>query len=226
MQRIFALAGLIFVFAFVAGAQTNAIQSWNLSSVSLLPSPFAAATTPAAPLPGTIALPAAPSAIPTPDPQQVQGVFVKYDWQAYFGYTFFKFFEVPSIEPNTNGFNFSVQYYFKDWIAADGEFVATHVTQSGQGGWFIFGGGGPRFRWSLPRGVELWGHGLVGYSNFSPQTPFGGRSAFAYELGMGVDFNIHHQKWALRLGGDMIGTSYFGTQQYSPKFSAGVVYKF
>src|SRR5215470_1826726 len=41
MRRFFALAGPIFVFASVAGAQTNAIQSWNFSSVSLVPAPFA-----------------------------------------------------------------------------------------------------------------------------------------------------------------------------------------
>jgi hypothetical protein len=234
MRRILVLAGLIVLWASVAGAQGNAIQSWNLSSVSLVPSPFAASTTPAAVPSGALGLPGGlPASSPLnpavnggPEPQQVQGVFVTYDWQAYFGYTFLKFYEVPGLSPNTNGFNFSVQYYFKDWFAADGEFVGTHVTQGGQGGWFVFGGGGPRFRWSLPRGVELWGHGLVGYSHFGPQTPYGGQNAFAYELGAGVDFNIHHQKWALRLAGDMIGTTYFGTEQYSPKFSAGVVYKF
>ncbi|HYL46224.1 MAG TPA: hypothetical protein VEU52_04300, partial [Candidatus Limnocylindrales bacterium] len=88
------------------------------------------------------------------------------------------------------------------------------------------GGGGPRFRWSLPRGLELWGHGLVGYSHFAPQTPFGGQNAFAFEVGAGVDINVRHQKWALRFAGDMIGSHYFGTEQYSPKASAGVVYKF
>jgi hypothetical protein len=230
MRRIFVLAGTIFLFASVAGAQTNAIQSWNLSSVSLLPSPFSAATPSVAVPPGALGLPAGLPAVPSlnlgPDPQQVQGVFVTYSWQAYLGYTFFKFYEVPGLEPNTNGLNYAMAYYFKDWLAADGEFVATHLTQGGQGGWFLFGGGGPRFRWSLPRGVELWGHGLVGYSHFAPQTPFGSQNAFAYELGMGIDINAHHQKWAYRFSGDMIGTSYFGTHQYSPKFSAGIVYKF
>jgi hypothetical protein len=234
MRRICVLAGLIVMFASVAGAQTNAIQSWNLSSVSLVPSPFPAAAAAAANPSGSLGQPggfASSSPLnlatnPAPEPQQVQGVFVQYDWAAYFGYTFFKFYEVPGLTPNSNGFNFSVQYFFKEWLAADGEFVATHLTQNGQGGWFQFGGGGARFRWALPRGVEIWAHGLAGYSHFHPQTSFGGQADFAYELGGGIDINAHHQKWAYRLGGDMIGTTFFGTHQYSPKFSAGVVYKF
>jgi hypothetical protein len=195
-----------------------------LAGANATPLALAAATSPPAPFtPAANASPASPAADP---PQGVQGVFVNYNWQAYFGYTFFRFYEVPGRQLDTNGFNFSMQYYFTNWFGLDGEFAATETTQSHTNGWFLFGGGGPRFRWSGPRGLELWGHVLVGYSNFTPQTPFGGQTAFAYTAGGGGDINILRSRWALRLGADMVATRYFSTYQYSPKAFAGIVFKF
>ena len=85
-----------------------------------------------------------------PDPQQVQGVYRRYALQAYVGYTFFRFYETsrPTNTETQNGLNWSIQYYFKDWLGIDGEMSATHGTQSGEDSWFLFGGGGPRLRWS------------------------------------------------------------------------------
>jgi hypothetical protein len=159
-------------------------------------------------------------------PQAVTGVFEHYSWQVSGGYSFIRFYELPSITQNLNGFNFSLVYYFKDWIGADGEFAAAFGTQSGVPAHFLFGGGGPRFRWSAPRGLEVWGHGLLGHTHFTPQTAAGPQGAFAYELGGGVDINAHHQRWAYRIEGDVIGSHYFGTYQFSPRLSAGIVFKF
>ena len=53
-----------------------------------------------------------------------------------------------------------------------------------------------------------------------------GQAAFAYEAGGGIDINAHHQKWAYRFAGDMVGTRFFSTNRFSPKISAGIVYKF
>src|ERR1700733_9193507 len=75
------------------------------------------------------------------------------------------FSQVPAITVNTNGFMYSLVYYVKDWFGLDGEFNATHLNELNTGGWFLMGGGGPRFRWSGPRGIELWGHALGGYSH-------------------------------------------------------------
>lgn len=153
-------------------------------------------------------------------------MFVNYNWQAYVGYSFIRFYEVPGLQQSTNGFNYSMVYYLKNWFGVDGEFAATRTSQSGINGWLLFGGGGPRFRWSGPRGIELWGHVLFGYSHLTPQTPFGTQGAFAYEAGGGGDLNILRSRWALRVGADMFGSHYFGTYQYSPKAFAGIVYKF
>lgn len=163
-----------------------------------------------------------------PEPQYVQGVYQKYAWQAYVGYTFFRFYESshPTLRENQNGVNWSIVRYWKDWLGLDGEMSATYGTQGGQDSWFLFGGGGPRFRWSGPRGLELWGHALFGGTHFTPQTAFGPQEAFAYEVGGGVDIGGHYKRWAVRLSGDMIGSHYFSTYQFSPKFSAGFVFKF
>jgi hypothetical protein len=159
-------------------------------------------------------------------PQAVARVFETYSWQAYLGYTFFRFYETPQIEQNLNGFNGSVVYYLKDWLGADGEFMATFGSQSGFPAHYVFGGGGPRFRWLGPRGIELWGHGLLGYVHFTPQTALGPQGAFAYELGGGADLNLRNRRWALRIGADMLGSRFFSTYQFSPKISTGIVFKF
>jgi hypothetical protein len=165
---------------------------------------------------------------PTPEPQYVQGVYQQYSWQAYLGYTFFRFYESshPTVRENQNGANWSIVYYWKDWFGIDGEMSATYGTQNGQDSWFLFGGGGPRFRWQGPRGIELWAHALIGASHFTPQTPFGKQEALAYEVGGGIDLHTHIERLGLRFGADMIGSRYFSTHQYSPKVSAGLVFKF
>src|ERR1700675_2281005 len=245
MRRFFFILGMVLVLTSAVAAQVTVAQESaapeNPAFARLLTTPYftlapvSGVTAPAPTMPLGLALapaafasaanasPAAPAADP---PQNVQGVFVNYNWQAYFGYTFFRFYEVPGNQFDTNGFNYSMQYYIRDWFALDGEFAATISTLNAFNGWFLFGGGGPRFRWSGPRGIELWGHALVGYSHFTPQTSFGSQDAFAYEAGGGADVNIRHTRWAIRLGADMVASRYFGTYQYSPKAFGGVVYKF
>ena len=248
MKQTFVLLGVAFIFVSGARAQEHpAIERLLTSSyftlaatVSEAPPPTLAiapgiatsssntpaASAPATTEPGTFTANAPLAATPADPPQYVQGVHVIYNWQAYFGYTFFRFYEVPGTQVDTNGFNYSMVYYLKNWFGVDGEFAATRTSQSAFNGWFLFGGGGPRFRWSGPRGLELWGHVLFGYSHLTPQTPFGTQSAFAYEAGGGADINVLRTRWALRIGADMVGSHYFNTYQYSPKAFAGVVYKF
>jgi hypothetical protein len=249
MKQAFAILGMVFVLATGAAAQEHpaigrlltttyftlapasdapsstlplAVAPGTLSPSSGAPGSGASLT----PAPGTFGFAANAPSAPADPPQYVQGVFVTYNWQAYFGYTFFRFYEVPGMQQDTNGFNYSMVYYLKNWVGLDGEFAATKTSQNAFNGWFLFGGGGPRFRWSGPRGLELWGHVLLGYSHFTPQTSFGKQTAFAYEAGGGVDVNVLRSRWALRIGADMVGSHYFNTNQYSPKVFAGVVYKF
>ncbi|HTZ74565.1 MAG TPA: hypothetical protein VMB47_11635 [Candidatus Aquilonibacter sp.] len=177
-----------------------------------------------APALATLAEPAQPAPDP---PQYVRSVFQTYNWEAYFGYTFLRFYASPALTRNTNGVNLGVVYYpGGKWFGVDTEALGTfgsllNVTEK-----FVMAAGGGRVRWQGPRGIEVWAHGLAGYSHFLPQTALGGQSAFAFETGAGVDLNLRHERWAVRLAGDMVGTSYFQTHQYSPKASAGIVIKF
>jgi hypothetical protein len=240
-MRYFAfLLGLVFLLSISAGAQTTASNSALLPSsyfavpaglnapssapsISLTPFSTAPVNTP----PGTLAVSTPLSLLPAPaaPPQDVTSVFESYAWQLYGGYTFQRFYELPGITPNMNGFNLSVVYYWKDWFGIDGEFAGTHATQDNVSSWFLFGGGGPRFRWSARKGIEVWAHALVGYSHFTPQTPAGSQQAFAYELGGGVDLPFK-PRWAIRLGGDAMATTYFNTHQFSPVAHAGLVFRF
>jgi hypothetical protein len=236
------LSGLVFLLSVSTGAQTTAYNSVLLpasyfaapatadlatNGPAIALTPFSSA--PANTLPGALpsSTPLSLSLLPAPaaPPQDVTSVFETYAWQLYGGYTFQRFFELPSITENMNGFNFSAVYYWKDWLGADGEFAAVHGDQANVSSWFLFGGGGPRVRWSAKKGIEIWAHGLVGYSHFTPQTAAGVQHAFAYELGGGVDLPFK-ERWAIRLEGDAMCSRYFNTYQYSPKASAGLVFRF
>jgi hypothetical protein len=171
---------LVFFAALNAGAQSSVSTSLPLEpSFSVDPAPAVSTgirLTPFAPLPDAPVVSASPlasaaasstplslSLAPAAAPQDVTSVFQTYAWQAYVGYTFFRFYELPGLTENMNGFDINMVYYFKNWVGAEGDFSATHATQNDISSWFAFGGGGPRFRWSARRGLEVWAHALVGY---------------------------------------------------------------
>lgn len=242
-MRYFAfLLGFVLLLSISSSAQSTASNSVLLpSSYYAVPGTFDApanapaialtpfSNTPANAPPGAFApsTPLSLSLLPAPPaaPQDVTSVFENYSWQIYGGYTFMRFFELPHITESMNGFNYSVVYYWKDWFGVDGELAATHATQDNVSSWFLFGGGGPRFRWSAKKGIEIWAHALAGYSHFTPQTPAGLQHAFAYELGGGVDLPFK-ERWAIRLGADAMCSRYFNTYQYSPVAHAGLVFRF
>jgi hypothetical protein len=251
MRKLGFLWGFVFVVAGTAAAQANPqYASSLLSGGAMAPSAatyasgaptsilFAGSPTAApnfslttglapsnvyAPESNSDALPASPE----PEPQTAQGVYQNFDWEGYVGYTYVRFFEVPGNEFNTNGANFSVQYYFKPWIAFDGEFVATFGSQLCCTSKFLMGMGGIRVRRQLAYGIEGWAHILGGGSHYVPQTAYGNGQSLAYELGGGVDVVLHNsRRMAYRLAVDAAGTSFFNTYQVSPKVSAGVIFKF
>ncbi|MGD0403066.1 MAG: hypothetical protein ABSB66_07700 [Candidatus Acidiferrales bacterium] len=224
------LIGSVLFMAMSANAQINVANTdGSFAQVSLAtPSGngFSIPALPASPA-GITGIPAeVPTAVNADPPQYVQSVYENYRWQAYVGYEYLRFYEVPAITLNSNGFVYSLVYYLKDWIALDGELNATHLNELHTGGWLLMGAGGVRFRWSGPRGVELWGHALGGYSHLTPQTAYGNEHAPAFEAGGGMDINPNRRRIAYRVEADMVGTRYFGTYQYSPKVSVGIVIKF
>lgn len=229
MRHLGFVLGAIVLFAVSTSAQasTGSPATSALATQSTSPDApaantlYAVALTPAVP---SLAQPAQPSPASAP---LVQSVFQTYNWQAYVGYTFFRFYAEPKFTNDMNGLNLALTYYpGGGWYGPDGEFVGTFGSTVNCTTKFVMAAGGGRLRWLGPRGIEVWAHTLVGYSNFLPQTALGNHSAFAFEPGAGVDLNLRQQRWAIRLAGDMIGTRYFSTHQYSPKFSAGIVVKF
>lgn len=170
--------------------------------------------------------PAAPSSEPAAPPQGVEGVFQTYTWDAYIGYSFVRFYEVPGTVLNRSGFEYSMTYFLKDWIGAEGEFSFGHGSLNGQGSRFVTGMGGVHARWTAPRGLELWAHGLAGGAEISPRTPYGNQTAFAGEVGGGVDISSGHRRLAYRVAVDMVASRFFSTYQVSPKATAGIVFRF
>jgi len=176
------------------------------------------------------ALPAAPAAQPAaaePSRGGVFGVFEHYTVQVYAGYSFFQFHELSTLTQDSNGFNFGMVYYpAAGRFGGDGEMMVEWGTQGGRNTHFVAGMGGLRCRFGVTRGAEWWIHGLAGHSNFLPQTIYGPQGAFAYEAGGGLDISPRRGHLAYRIQADAVGTNFFGTYQYSPKVSAGIVLKF
>jgi hypothetical protein len=238
MKQTVVLCAVLLVFAAGANAQASSDTTLPLAPAADAVAPTAPAdTTPlvaaeTATSPAADAFATAVSNDPGSDSSAqeqptVHGVFKNYNWQATAGYTFFRFYIVPHVTSNMNGLNLGLVYYPKGfWVGGDGEFIGAWGSVDGLSTRYVQAMGGPRFRWAIPRGLEIWGHGLVGRSHFLPQTNLGNQGAFAYEVGGGLDFNIHQRRWAYRVSANMVGTRYFGTYQYSPNVSAGIVFKF
>jgi hypothetical protein len=157
-------------------------------------------------------------------PVGVYGVFPSYKYQIFAGYTFIRFYVVPSVENNTNGLDFSIAYYFRDRVAVDGELAVSVGSYTGQNSEFFLGMGGLRYRHPVGE-TAVWIHALGGEGHFSPQTAYGGENGFGYELGGGLDISPRRLRLSWRLEADMVGTHLYGTYQYSPKISLGFVYK-
>jgi hypothetical protein len=224
MRHFAFLCGAVLILASGAGAQLNSASPFLLGSPLPAIPVAAAAPDPAAAMPAANAWALSAPADP---PQGVYGVFQDFNFQAYAGYTFFRFYALPNLTENMNGLNFSVAYYpHGHRIGADGEIIAAFGSAAGVSSKFVSGMGGARYRRSGPRGLEVWAHGLAGGAHFLPQTPYGGLNAFSLELGGGVDFMPRHRRLGYRLQADMVATRFFGTFQYSPKISAGIVFKF
>lgn len=239
-------AALLFAMVFLAAAGANAqAQQQTFSLFPSAPQRIFAADNQAEP--GTLfaiespsmmatssALFSAPSANPlaltASVPQQnpgVIGVFQNYNFQLYVGYTFLRFYKFPGHQVNTNGLDIDMTYYPQGRrIGAEGDLTTTFGGDMHETAKFAAGMGGARFRWQAPRDLQIWAHGLVGVSHYLPQTAFGSQTSLGYEVGGGVDINANRTRFSYRFEADMMGTRFFNTYQYSPKFTVGIVYKF
>ncbi len=233
MKHLSILFGTLLFAALSTSAQNNfsqvsfAAPAFGVTPAAAVSSPsFALPAAQPGPFAALAPVPALPSPEPDPVPQAVQGVFEKYSYDVYAGYTFFRFYEVPGITSNMNGFNGSFVYWYRDRIGVDAEVFATYGSQPGINSWLTTGGIGPRVRWIKPKGIDLWAHALFAGAYMTPKTPYGGQGTVAGVFGVGVDLNGHHRHMAVRVAIDGVATHFFGTFQFSPKASVGIVYKF
>jgi hypothetical protein len=226
------LLGAILIFTFDVHAQVN--PNYSLPEVSLLHDSdiLAMNDVPAGTmLPLASASPSDAAGASSLGGRQFGpvGVFQTYTFQIYADYSFFRFYVAskPNLNENMNGLDFGFNYYpGAGWLGFEGQFAAEFGTLLHSSSKFAMALGGVRVRTSAPRNAEIWGHVLVGYTKFIPQTALGGQSAFAFEVGGGVDLGSHRSRFRIRLQGDLVGTRYFSTYQYSPRIAAGVVYNY
>ena len=241
MKHAAFLLGAILLFLTSSFAQDNSTTSILFApsvpgavdgSSSFIPGQrllFASTATPA----GT-EVPAFPSIVsnaasePAAQRTSVYSVFETYKWQLYGGYAFFRFYARPNHTENMNGIDLAISYYpTANWFGADGDIFGEFGSFQHQSSRFTSYLGGGRVRRRLGgRNIEIWGHGLVGFAKFLPQTALGGQTAFSYEAGGGVDLETRRRRFAYRFQADMVGTKFFQTNQVSPKISIGFVYKF
>ena len=208
MKYVGFLGAIVLLFATAAHAQGSAGTSLLLGS----------------PMPA-FALPADPE--PAPAPQGVYGVLQNYNWQAYAGYTHFTFYELPGVTGQLNGFNLSLAYYpHSGHWGGEGEFVTAFAPQDGVTTRLSAALGGVKYRLDLGRGLEIWGHGMIGGAHFTPLTPFGGEDALAFDLGGGADLYIPRKRIGVRAQVDATPTLFFGTHQYNVRESVGLVIRF
>jgi hypothetical protein len=233
MKRVVLLFGFLLAVVF----RVNAQEVFKESQLATLTTSFAGAEN-GSDLPRAFAVatlvpsPDFPqSGAPSPDgavPQATTGIDVnQYALQGYVGYTFIHVFARHGEDVSRNGFDISMSYYHNSGsFGLEGALTTTFGTFQNETSNFLFWGGGPRYRWALSQGVELWAHGLIGEAHFGPRVANFTQNAFGYELGTGLDLSPHLRHFAYRLEADMVGTRLYGTGQYSPKFTVGVVYRF
>jgi hypothetical protein len=124
------------------------------------------------------------------------------------------------------GLNTSIAYYWKDWLAVEGNVVPAfaptiyqneHVKYLGYAGGakVVFG----------HSGLVPWVHGLAGGSHILPQTGLGGRNTIQLQAGGGADYLFTPQISA-RIGADYVFTHFFGEVQNNFQAYAGLVVHF
>jgi len=91
---------LLLAMPFASPFTASGYSNDAIAPTAMLPA-AANLVTPVSPASGSLSMtrtfpPSGASAEPGPDPQQVKGVYRRYAWQAYAGYTFFRFYSTLS----------------------------------------------------------------------------------------------------------------------------------
>jgi len=143
--------------------------------------------------------------------------------EVFGGYSYMHVGDNPSL--NTNGWELSGQYKFRDWLGGMADFDG-HYGASRGSNWtthaFLFG---PQI--SLPARVSPFAHLLIGgaHGNWGGATS----TSFAMALGFGIDSRIVDSTpvidWRI-IQFDYLPTYFFGHTQNNVRFSTGLVFRF
>jgi hypothetical protein len=163
---------------------------------------------------------------PQPEPRFFYGNNDDYRFQLGVGYTYVHFRSKP-FDANLNGLHTSLTYYLNDWFGVEGNVVAAFGGEVfGETPKYLLYTGGGRIAWRDPkRKFEPWMHGLVGGLHMLPQTSLGGKNAFAFQAGGGVDFRFN-SRLSFRAEADYVHSLLYSESQNSFQAGGGIVIHF
>jgi hypothetical protein len=140
--------------------------------------------------------------------------------EVFGGYSYMRTDNSPSA--NRNGWEFSGQYKFADWLGAVADFdghYGSPVGVSSSVHTFLFG---PQVSW--PSRVSPFAHVLLGGAHVSA----GGftDASFSAAIGGGIDARLVHGIYWRVFQGDYLMTRFSGNRQDNARLSTGIVLRF
>lgn len=209
-----------------SSARVNLFEPVHFTQASFLPNEIRDAGS----LKDWSGAPAAAEAAPGPAPAAPQPRFVfgsrdDFRWQLGIGFAWTRF-RSAIFDASAAGVNTSLSYFTNGWFGIEGNVSSTFASQifANEHVKLVIYGVGPKIVWRQ-RKWEPWLHGLVGGIHEQPQPAGTSRNGFAAQLGGGADY-----RWlprlAVRLEGDYVRSSLFGSNQNNFQLVTGIVFHF
>jgi outer membrane protein with beta-barrel domain len=181
----------------------------------------------AAVVPTALAVPADP-ADPAAPPAKPKFLYSRNDivrWELGFGVNWIRF-RSSIFNASAVGVKTSLTYFTNEWFGIEGNVSAAFAPEifDREHVKLLVYGIGPKIAWR-ERKWEPWMHALVGGAHEQPQTAGNTRNAFSVQAGGGVDYNIN-ARFAGRLEGNYIRTTFFNQSQNNFQLGAGIVVHF
>lgn len=185
-------------------------------------SPVAAASSNA--IPSRMATPPSPSPDPKPRPRPYYGENPN-KWQLGIAFALVRF-RSSVYFASAPGFNTSLAYWLKEWIAIEGSVTTAFAPPvfANEHFRYLSYSAGPKFSFGHGR-FQPWAHALVGGVHLIPQTASSGQNGAEFMLGGGVDY-VLNSVISAKGGVDYLGTHMFGEWQSSAQIVAGFSFRF
>jgi hypothetical protein len=234
MRYVFSLFAAVILCATISSAQVTGEQSLMATTPSApaftqlsLGIPALASSVNAMPaavspvlVPSLSAMPAV--AVPPPPPVEY---YPSYAFQAFIGFDFFRFYQIPGVRINLPGVYGSMAYFLTKNLGVEGSVAGGFGNQFGEKARISFTGAGGRFRYPVGYRIEPFVHADFGYAHYVPQTADGKQGAMGIVAGGGVDYRL--RRWiSIRGEGNVLYSRFFGANQFSPLIAGGVVFNY